>query len=150
MTQYFYLAAPRKLPTGSFGSNPVSAKQPHVFRTELDFTHLFFENNIDEQSKKRFSFSPHFSLEHQVAFSHNFLPLKNELKGNSIEEKCLNILYSYIEEALQMSGVVEYFSSLNGKEDLPVSCKKSIHWSDLKTPYDLVLADREFWEISYW
>ena len=73
--------------------NPVSAKQPHVFRTELDFTHLFFENNMDEQSKKRFSFSPHFSLEHQVAFSHNFLPLKNELKGNSIEEKCFNILY---------------------------------------------------------
>ena len=49
-----------------------------------------------------------------------------------------------------MSGVVEYFSSLNGKEDLPVSCKKSIYWSDLKTPYDLVLAGREFWEISYW
>ena len=89
MTQYFYLAAPRKLPTGSFGSNPVSAQQPHVFRTELDFTHLFFENNVDEQSKKRFSFSPHFSLKHQVAFSHNFFPLKNELKGNSIEEKCL-------------------------------------------------------------
>jgi hypothetical protein len=126
MTQYFYLAALKKLPTGSFGSNPVSAKQPHVFRTELDFTHLFFENNMDEQSKKRFSFSPHLSLEHQVAFSHNFLPLKNELKGNSIiEEKCLNILYLYIEEALQMSRVVEYFSSLNGKEDLPFHVKKA-------------------------
>ena len=42
MTQYFYLAAPRKLPIGSFGSSPVSAQQPHLFQTELDFTHLFF------------------------------------------------------------------------------------------------------------
>ena len=49
-----------------------------------------------------------------------------------------------------MSGVVEYFSSLNGKEDLPFSCKKSIFGRFLKTPYDLVLADREFREISYW
>lgn len=78
----------------------------------------------------------------------NCIPLKYELKGNAVEEKCLTILYSYLKEALQASGVVEYFTCLSGKEELAISKKRSIRWMDIKTPYDLVLDDLEFWEIT--
>ena len=148
MTQYIYIASPMRLPEGPFGSIPLSPEQPNVFKNELDFTHLYFENNYDSKSKRRFSYSTHFSFKHQVAAYSNFIPLKYDLKGNAVEEKCLTILYSYLEEALQASGVVEYFTSLNGKEALAISKKRNIRWMDIKTPYDLVLDDREFWEIT--
>ncbi|MFJ5760835.1 hypothetical protein ACIQAA_17360 [Neobacillus sp. NPDC093182] len=148
MTQYIYIASPRRLSKGSFGLNPVSPGQPNVFKTELDATHLYFENNYDSKSKRRFSYSPHFSLNHQVAAYSNSIPLKHEVKGNAIENKCLALLYSYLEEALQTGGVVEYFTSWNGEEELPITKKRSIRWKDIKTPYDLVLDDREFWEIT--
>ena len=51
MTQYFYLAAPKKLPNGSFGSNPVSAQKPHVFRTSR--SHIYFLKIIWMNSPKR-------------------------------------------------------------------------------------------------
>lgn len=149
MTQYIYIASPMRLPKGSFGSNRLfTPEHPNVFKNELEFTHLYFENNYDSETKKRFSYSPHFSFKHQVAVTHNFIPLKYELKGIAIEEKCLSILYSYLEEALQAAGVVEYFTSLNGKEEFPISNNKIICWKDLKTPYDIVLEDREFWGIK--
>lgn len=148
MTQYIYIASPMRLPTGSFGLNPVSLEQPNVFKTELDFTHLYFENNYNSEKQARFTYSPHFSFKHQVTASNNFLPLKYQLIGNAQEEKCLTLLYSYLEEAVQAAGIIEYFTSLNGKEDLPISHKRSIRWSDIKTNYDLVLEDREFWEIT--
>ncbi|ALC83059.1 MULTISPECIES: hypothetical protein [Bacillus] len=148
MTQYIYIASPMRLPTGSFGLNPVSPEQPNVFKTELDFTHLYFENNYNSEKKARFTYSAHFSFKHQVAASHNFLPLKYQVNGNSMEEKCLTLLYSYLEEAVQASGIIEYFTSLNGKEYLPISHKRSIRWADIKTSYDLVMEDLEFWEIT--
>lgn len=70
-------------------------------------------------------------------------------KGTAEEEKCLKILYSYLEEALKSSGIVEYFTSLSGKEDLDISKRRNIRWKEVKTPYDLVLEDREFWEITF-
>ncbi|EKN71628.1 hypothetical protein BABA_00445 [Neobacillus bataviensis LMG 21833] len=148
MTQYIYIASPKELSTGSFGLNPVSSEQPNVFETELDFAHLSFEDNYDPKSKSRFSYSPHFSFEFQVACSFNFLHLKNGLKGNATDDKCMALLYSYIDEALKSNGFVDYFTCWNGEEELLITNKRSIQWADIKTSYDLVLADREFWEIT--
>ncbi|WML46717.1 hypothetical protein RCG23_13795 [Neobacillus sp. PS3-34] len=148
MTQYIYLASPMRLPKGSFGSKSVSPKKPNVFKNELDFTHLYFENNYDSKLKRRFSYSPHFSFNHQVAAYSNHIPLKYEIKGTAEEEKCLTILYFYLEEAIQASGIVEYFTCLSSKEELSISKKRNIRWKDIKDPYDLVLEDREFWEIT--
>lgn len=148
MTQYIYIASPMRLPKGSFGLIPLSPEQPNVFINELDFTDLYFENNYDSKLKRRFSYSQHFSFNHQVAAYSNHIPSKFELKGTEEEEKCLTILYSYLEEALQASSVIEYFTCLSGKEDSAISKKRNIRWMDIKTPYDLVLDDLEFWEIT--
>lgn len=113
-----------KLPQGSFGSNTVSSEQPNVFKRELDFVHLYFENNYDGKLKRKVSYSPHFSFNYQVAAYSSHIPLKLELKGTTEEEKCLKILYSYLEEALQSSGIIEYFTSLSGKEDLDISKRR--------------------------
>jgi hypothetical protein len=147
MTQYIYLASPMRLPKGSFGSKPLSSKKPNVFKNELDFTHIYFENNYNSKLKRRFSYSPHLSFNHQVVAYSNHIPLKYELKGTAEEEKCLTILYSYLEEAIQASGVVEYFTYLSSKEELAISKKRNIRWKEIKKPYDLVLEDLEFWEI---
>ncbi|MFZ3591149.1 hypothetical protein ACOI1C_18370 [Bacillus sp. DJP31] len=149
MTQYIYIASSMRLPKGSFGSNPLSFEKPNIFRDELDFTNVYFENNYDSKLKRRFSFSPHFSFNHQVAVGSSYIPLKYQLKGTVDEEKCLIILYSYLDKALQASGVVEYFTCLSGKEDLAISKKQNIRWMDIKKPYDLVLEDREFWKITF-
>ena len=149
MTQYIYIASPMRLLEGSFGSNPLSPEQPNVFKNEFDFTDLYFENNYDRKWKRRFSYSPHFSFDHQVAVYSNHIPLKFGLKGTAAEEKCLTILYSYLEEALEASSVVEYFTCLSGKEESAISKKRNIRWMDIKNPYDLVLEDREFWEITW-
>lgn len=148
MTQYIYLASPVKLPGGSFGANQASSEQPNIFQTELDFTHLSFENNYDRNLKRKFSYSPHFSFDCQVAAYSNFIPLKPRLRGTAEEEKCLRILYDYLEAAMQESGIIEYFTCLSGKEDSPISKKQSVRWKDMKDGYDLVIEDREFWEIT--
>lgn len=148
MTQYIYIASPMKLPQGSFCSNPVSSEQPNVFKSELDFANLYFENNYDGKLKRKVSYSPHFSFIHQVAVYVNYITFKYRLKRTPEEEKCLKILYLYLEEALQSSGIEEYFTSLSGKEDLEISKRRNIRWMEVKTPYDLVLEDREFWEVT--
>lgn len=150
MTQYIYLASPMRLMEGEFGSNPLSPEQPNVFRTMFDFTHLYFEKNYNSEAKRRFTYSPHFSYKHQVGAYSNQIPLNNQICGTREEEKCLTILYNYIEEAIQNSNIIEYFTSLNGEEHLALSKKRSLSWSDIKNPYDLVLEDREFLKITLW
>ncbi|MGM7700608.1 hypothetical protein ACSVDE_02720 [Pseudalkalibacillus sp. Hm43] len=147
MTQYWYIASPIKLPVGSYGLTPVSLERPNVFRNELDFTHLYFEDNIENRSKKRISFSPHFSFEYQVDTSHNFMPLKGSETGHPNEEKCLHILYCYLDEALHDSGIVEIFTCVSGDEHRAINSKKQVKWKDIQSPYDLVMMDREFWVI---
>ncbi|MGM0847033.1 MAG: hypothetical protein ACQEUT_18910 [Bacillota bacterium] len=149
MTQYMYIASPNKLPQGSFGASPVSPDKPNVFKTELDFVHLFFENNYDANQKKKISYSTHFSMKYEVSAYANQIPFKYHLKGTKVEEKCLGILHTYLEEALQSSGILEYFTSLSGEEDREISKKRNVSWSSIKSPYDLVLEDREFWTITY-
>lgn len=148
MTQYIYIASPNRLPQGSFDLNPTSSKRLNIFASELDFVHLYFENNYDEKLKRKIPYSPHFSFNYQVATYSNKLPLKLELEGTAVEGKVLDLLYSYLEKAVQSSGIVEYFTSLNGKEDLKISQQREVRWEEIKTPYDLVLKDREFWVIT--
>ncbi|UTR13540.1 hypothetical protein MM221_12990 [Salipaludibacillus sp. LMS25] len=150
MTQYIYIASPMRLPVGSFGERPVSFEQPNVFKDELDFTHLYFENNYDSDSKQRYTYSSHFSYKYQVTAYANRIPLRNDIKGTAAEKKCLGILYSYLEEAIQHSGVIEYFTSWNSEEDLALSKKRHVQWIDIEKPYDLVLDDREFLVITLW
>ncbi|AVQ97752.1 hypothetical protein OBCHQ24_01335 [Oceanobacillus iheyensis] len=150
MTQYIYIASPTRLSEGSFGASPISPEKPNIFKNEFDFVHLYFENNYDSEKKQRFTYSPHFSYKHQVAAYSKQIPLKNDLSGRPEEEKCLSILYNYMEEAIQYSNIIEYFTSLNGEEDARLSKKRSINWLDIKSPYDLVLDDREFMEIILW
>lgn len=147
MTQYVYIASPNRLPTGSFGMNPLSPEQPNRFHSELDFTHLYFENNYDSDIKARFSYSTHFSYKHQVATNSNHIPLKHQIRGTAEEEKSLHLLYSYLNEAIQVNYVIEYFTCINGEEDKNLSSKKQVIWKNIADPYDLVMEDREFWEI---
>ncbi|WP_057913052.1 hypothetical protein [Peribacillus muralis] len=148
MTQYMYIASPMRLPNGSFGSKPLSSEQPNVFINELDFIGLYFDNNYDSRLKRKISYSPHFSFDYQVAAYSNHIPLGLEYKGTAEEVKCLTILYAYLNEALNASGVVEYFTCLSGKEHSALSNKRNMCWVDIKDPYDLVLEDLEFWVIT--
>lgn len=148
MTQYVYIASPNKLSQGSFGLRPVSFAQPNIFDRELDFVHLYFENNYDEKLKQRFSYSPHFSFNYQVATYSNHMPLTLDIQGTAEERKVLDILYAYLEKAVQSSGVVEYFTSLEGKQDADVSSQREVRWNEIQTSYDLLLNDREFWVIT--
>ncbi len=147
MTQYWYIASPNKLPVGSYGLTPVLPDRPNVFQNELDFTHLYFENNIEDTSIERISFSSHFNFEYQVDTSHNFMPLKGSETGHPHEEKCLQILYRYLEEALHDSGILEIFTSISGEEHRAIRSMKQVKWKDIQSPYDLVMDDREFWVI---
>ncbi|WP_251028543.1 hypothetical protein [Bacillus sp. ISL-18] len=109
---------------------------------------MYFENNYESKTKRKFSYSPHFSFEYQVAAMSERIPLKHRERGVAIERKCLKILHSYLEDAIQARGVLEYFTSLSGKEHWHISNRRKISWSEIKTPYDLVLDDMEFWEIT--
>jgi hypothetical protein len=148
MTQYIYLASPVKLPTGAFGQSPISPDKPNVYRTEYDFTHLYFENNYDSVLKKRVSLCQHTSFEYQVTAYSNAIPKPSSITGSPIERKCLSLLYQYLEVAIRESGIIEYYTCISGQEDRPISDRKSFSWSKMKNPYDLVIEDREFIEIT--
>ncbi|MFC0525159.1 hypothetical protein ACFFGV_16380 [Pontibacillus salicampi] len=149
MTQYIYIASPVKLPQGCFGHTPISAETPNVFNSEFDYTHLYFENNYDSIIKRKFTYSPHFTYNYQVAAAANDIPLKSCIKGTREEEKCLELLYSYITEAMKASGTLQYFTCVSGKEDSERLIQRKVNWNDLQEPYDLVLDDREYWEITF-
>jgi len=147
MTRYIFIASPIKLPKGEFGSNPLSKEKPNVFKTELDFTHLYFENNYNSITKKRFSYSNHLTYEYQVAAYANQIPIRGQETGSSYEKKCLKILYEYIEKAIYQSGYLELFTSWNGEESNLLSNQRRLRWENIKDPYDLVLKDLEVVEI---
>ncbi|MCP8971035.1 hypothetical protein [Ectobacillus ponti] len=146
MTQHIYISSPSPLSTGSFGLNPVSPEQPNVYATELDFAHIHFEDNWNEKQQRRTPFSSHLTYEYQVALWYG-IPVKRGVRRTPEEEKCLRLLYQYVEEALQQSGVVEYFASWHGEEEDLLLKWKTVRWEEIQTPYDLVLEDRELWTI---
>ncbi|MGG2028714.1 hypothetical protein AB1282_23700 [Gottfriedia sp. S16(2024)] len=141
MTQYHYISSPMRLKEGTFGDNPIS---PNVYANELDFTHLYMERNYNLEEKRIFSFSKHFQFKHQVWMMSQQVPMKGEKRITPEGEKCLKILYEYIKEAVNESGVIEYFASWNSEEDLPINHKREMTLIDLKTPRDLIIAQREF------
>ncbi|UPM55520.1 hypothetical protein [Gottfriedia acidiceleris] len=141
MTQYHFISSPIPLKDGKFGDNPIS---PNVYANELDFTHLYMERNYDSEEKKIFSFSKHFKYKHQVCMMSQQVPLKGEKQITPEGEKCLKILYEYIKEAVNESGVIEFFASWNSEEDHPISQIRQISLTDLKSPRDLIIAEREF------
>ncbi|KON70604.1 hypothetical protein AKG34_18745 [Peribacillus butanolivorans] len=67
MTQYIYMASPMKLPEGSFDLKPVSPEQSNVFKDELDFTHLHFEDITIGHQKQDFHIVPTLKNEHSKA-----------------------------------------------------------------------------------
>ncbi|MEF2292504.1 hypothetical protein [Virgibacillus dokdonensis] len=91
MTQYFYIASPKKLKIGVVGSKLISPAQPNIFKDEIDATDLFFEANYDAEIRKRVNYAPVLSFKYQVAVSHNLLPLKHEERDTRDEEKCLTL-----------------------------------------------------------
>jgi hypothetical protein len=115
---------------------------------ELDYEHLFFESNYDHKLKRRFSYSTHFSFGYQVAAYARHIPLRATMKGTLAEEKCLAILHSYLSNALQSSGIIEYYTCVSGKEDLSISKRRDIRWPDINNPYDLLVGDREFLQVT--
>ncbi|MBC2012709.1 hypothetical protein [Listeria marthii] len=141
MTQYHYLASKSLL---GKGNDEDEKKTCYVYKNDLDFLSLNFEDNIDYDTKEMFSFSKHFNpkCKFQVAISEGKLPLKNEYQGDAYEIKSLSILYDYILNASQESDTLELYTSWNGEEDLPLTDKKEISIEEL-TPESLILRDRE-------
>lgn len=72
MTYFAYFASHAPLSTAEVGYNPIRV---NVYETELDFTGLFFDENIDEETSKRFSFSKHVKLRYQTCCASNYLPM---------------------------------------------------------------------------
>ncbi|PGM56997.1 hypothetical protein [Bacillus sp. AFS053548] len=99
---------------------------------------------MTQKKKKMFSFSKHFKYKYQVCMMSQQVPLKGEKRISPEGEKCLKILYEYIKEAVNESGVIEYYASWNSEEDYPINHKRQIALTDLKSPRDLIIAEREF------
>jgi len=145
MTQYHFISSPKLLKEGTFGDNPVSPEKPNVYATNLDFDHLFIKGNWDKERKVIASYSEHFKYKYQVGFISGQIPIKG--RGGKLNsprvKKYLDILYKYIVDAVNDSGVIEYYTSWNSEEDLPISGMRQISLANLKFPEDLVIADRE-------
>ncbi|WP_260449780.1 hypothetical protein [Listeria innocua] len=123
MTQYHYLASKAALRTTTFEN-----KTNFIYQNDLDFLSLNFEENIDERTNEKISYSKHFNptCNFQVAISEGELPLKGEEQNNEYESNSLKILYT----------------SWNGEENLPLTNKTELAIEDL-TPEKLILRDRE-------
>ncbi|MBC1926117.1 hypothetical protein HCA51_15125 [Listeria innocua] len=123
MTQYHYLASKAALKTTTFEN-----KTNFIYQNDLDFLSLNFEENIDERTNEKISYSKHFNptCNFQVAISEGELPLKGEEQNNEYESNSLKILYT----------------SWNGEENLPLTNKTELAIEDL-TPEKLILRDRE-------
>ena len=150
MTQYYYISSPGRLPAGTFGATPVSEDEPYVYNSELDAAALFIESNYDPKTKKRFAYVPDFTHKHQVSVYGNSLPIKPDNWHSCIEEKCMKLLYDYVNDAVQESGMIEICTCINGTEERGNWIKRTIYWSDITSPYDLVLEDREICVIVNW
>ena len=88
MTYYAYFASHAPLSVESMGDNPI---RENIYETELDFAGLFFEENIDEETGNRFSYSKHVKLRFQTCCSSNYLPMDERYdRNNSYAKKSQN------------------------------------------------------------
>ncbi|MFS0614730.1 hypothetical protein [Lederbergia ruris] len=141
MTYYAYFASHAPLSTESIGYQPI---RENVYASELDFTGLWFEENMDEETLKRFYFSKHVRLRYQTRCTSNYLPIEGNYRfNNPFSQKISNLLFDYIMKALEDSPVVMYYISLDGHEDEEFATFKTIHLSEIQTHEDLHINDRE-------
>ncbi|EIL5149163.1 hypothetical protein LL198_001988 [Listeria innocua] len=139
MTQYHYLASKAALKTTTHEN-----KTNFIYQNDLDFLSLNFEENIDERTNEKFSYSKHFNptCNFQVAISEGKLPLKGEEQNNDYESKSLKILHDYIIKVSKESDTLELYTSWKGEENLPLTNKTELAIENL-TPEKLILRDRE-------
>lgn len=123
------------------GYNPI---RENVYETELDFTGLFLEGNLDEETGKRFSYSKHVKLRYQTCCTSNYLPMDvGYNQNNAYQKKISKLVYEYIMQALEDSPEVVYYISLNGYEDEDFETMRRVHISEIKSDEDLHIGDRE-------
>lgn len=141
MTYYAYFASHAPLSVEPMGDNPLRG---NIYETELDFTGLFFEENIDEVTGKRFSYSKHVKLRYQTCCSSNYLPMDvNYQRNKSYAKKISKLVYDYVIKALEDSPEVVYYISLNSYEDQDFETVRKVHISEVKSDEDLHIGDRE-------
>lgn len=141
MTYYAYFASHAPLSTVEMGYNPI---RENVYETELDFTGLFFEENIDEETGKRFSYSKHMKLRYQTCCYAEYIPMNERYNRNDVYEKKISkLIYEYVIKALEDSPEVVYYISLNSHEDEDFETIRRVHISDIKSDEDLHIGDRE-------
>ena len=141
MTLSAYFASHAPLSVEQMGDNPIRG---NIYETELDFTGLFFEENIDEETGKRFSYSKHVRLRYQTCCSSGYLPMDERYdRNNSFAKKISKLVYDYVMKALEDSPEVVYYIALNSYEDQDFETMRSVHISEINSDEDLHIGDRE-------
>lgn len=131
MTEYFYLTSDRPLEKLSFKKI-----------NEPFYSELYFNENIDENTLKRFSFSRHFKQKHYQGGYISFLPEKGKMTDQG------KALFDYIQRQfnIQQASKIEMLFSLNGYEESALSVHHRIHINNLKIE-DLYYKESKFLEI---
>ena len=141
MTYYAYFSSHAPLSTVEMGYNPI---RENVYETELDITGLSFDENIDEETGKRFSYSKQVKLRYQTCCTSNYFPMDVGYNRNNIYQKKISkLLYDYIMQALEDSPEVVYYISLNSDEDQEFKTIRRVHISEIRSDEDLHIGDRE-------
>lgn len=141
MTYYAYFASHAPLSTDEMGYRPI---KENVYETELDFTGLFFEENIDEETGRHFSYSKHVKLYYQTCCTSNHLPMNEKYnQNNSYEKKISKLVYEYVMKALEDSPEVVYYIALNSYEDEGFEITRRVHISEIKSDEDLHIGAYE-------
>lgn len=138
MTYYVYFASHAPLSTKSMGYHHVHG----VYDNELDATGLFFEENMNKTTGKRYSFSKHVSLRYQTRTTSNFLAIGALNEHNGYEQKIAQLIFDYVQTAVRNSPVVVLYLSLDGEENKPFTNTRTAHASTITKPADLVLDER--------
>ncbi|MCZ2259598.1 hypothetical protein [Sporosarcina sp. G11-34] len=141
MTHYAYFASHAPLSVEPMGDNPIKR---NTYETALDFTGLYFEENIDEETGKRFSYSKHVKLRYQTCRTSNYLPIDEGYnRNNSYAKKISKLVFNYLMKALEDSPEVVYYISLNSYENEDFKTVRKVHISEIKSDEDLHIGDRE-------
>ncbi|MBO0994135.1 hypothetical protein [Bacillus sp. SD088] len=141
MTYYAYFASHAPLSTEAIGYQPI---RENVYASELDFTGLWFEENMDKTTQKRYPFSKLVRLRYQTRCTSNHLPIEGNYRPNHPFCKKISVLlYEYILRALEDSPIVVYYISLDSHENEEFNTVKTVHLSEIQTHEDLHINDRD-------
>lgn len=143
LTQRFFLSSTKSLPTGDFGRKGKTLSNGDMqFDSELDFAGLFIEK------MKKTEIPTHIKQPFVVSVS----PEGGSLAEDELQDvdlKCLQTLFDYIQNEAKKALTMEFYSAWYGEENLPVTKKRIISLSELKSPLQLILEDREYLKIKY-